>query len=84
VKEMMWRYRKMTINYMFNGDSFDYEINLFKAMEKILNKFSKEELIEFILDSHGCNVDLKVSFMEELKEHFEEEAYKEYLDRRYE
>lgn len=77
----------MIINYKFDGNDFEYEITIdrfFVAMHNILCKENKEDLIEFILDAHGCSVDLKNSFEEELKEYFYDRAYKEYRDWRYE
>lgn len=77
----------MRINYRFDGEFFDYEIDneqYQKALISILMKESKESLVEMILCFDGFKVDLEDYFSEELKDHFEEKAYKKYKDMRYE
>lgn len=69
----------MTINYNFYGEFFDYEVE-YEELEKAI-KFLSEEY-----DSGISNMDyfeVKYKYNEELKDYFEEKAYKEYLDRRY-
>lgn len=77
----------MIINYKFDGEYFDYEIeyeSYESALYKILSGLGKASLVDFIIESDNCVVDLKDYFYEELKDYFEEYAYREYLDRRYE
>jgi hypothetical protein len=82
-KMIMWRYIEMTINYRFDGEFFDYEIEYdtyLLALYKILREESKESLIDIITDADGCVLNLKEMFEEELKNYFEDKAYKEYLE----
>lgn len=76
----------MIINYRFDGESFDYEVEYERcesAVYKILSGLDKASLVNFIIESDNCVVDLKDYFYEELKDYFEEYAHREYLDRRY-
>ena len=75
----------MTINYSFNDNYFDYEVEYDRylvALHNILLKEDKESLIEIIINSDACIVNLEEDYKEELKEYFREMAYKEYLDGR--
>ena len=77
----------MIINYVFNEESFDYEVSntsYSKAVTSILKEQSKDFLIEIILCADMCCLDLGEYLEEELKEYFRDKAYKEYYDRRYE
>ena len=76
----------MVINYKFDGDFFDYEIEYIqyqKALIHLLLKEQKETLVEKLVSADGCVIDLETDYNEELKAYFEESAYKEYLNRRY-
>ena len=77
----------MTINYKFDGECFEYEIGneeYQKAIHKILKEETKESLIDIIISSDMCQLDLSDMLEDELKCYFENKAYKEFLDRRYE
>lgn len=77
----------MIINYKFDGEFFDYKIEdseYDKAILKILNGESKESLIEILMDADFCSINLFSMYKDELKDYFEDKAYKEYLDGRYE
>lgn len=77
----------MTITYNFDGNNYDYEIDYEqyqKALIHILLKEEKASLVEFLVGADGCKLDLEESFQDELKDHFEAKANKEYLDGRYE
>ena len=76
----------MIINYKFDGDFFDYEIEYEeyqKALYKLLREETKESLIDIIISSDMCQMNLSDMLEDELKCYFEDKAYKEYLDRRY-
>ena len=76
----------MTINYTFNGEHFDYEVDYEKYQEALkctLMKQLKEELVELILNADNCVIDLEQEYKDELKEIFEDKAYAEYNDRRF-
>lgn len=77
---------EMVINYKFDESFFDYEIEYTqyqKALIHLLLQESKESLVEKLVSADGCVIDLETDYGEELKAHFEESAYKEYLNRRY-
>ena len=77
----------MTINYMFHGELFSYDVfqeDYEKAIKKILLEQSKENLVSLIMFADMCYLDLEKELAEELREHFEDMAYREYLDMRYE
>lgn len=77
----------MIISYNFDGNHFEYKIEYERcesALYKILSGLGKVSLVDFIIESDNCVLDLKDSFYEELKDYFEEYAHREYLDRRYE
>lgn len=69
----------MEINYMFKGESFNYEVD-YEDLEKAVD-FLSEQYDEDIKDMEYF--ELKDNYLEELKDYFEKKAYKEYLDRRY-
>ena len=74
----------MVINYKFNGEFFDYEIDHEQYQKSLIHLLLQQDkliLIEMILNFDGCVVDLENDFKDELKDHFEQKAYKEYLDR---
>lgn len=76
----------MIISYNFDGNQFDYQIDYERvnsALYKILSESDKTSLVDFMLESDNCVLDLKDSFYEELKDYFKEYAHREYLDRRY-
>lgn len=76
----------MTINYKFDGEFFDYEIDneqYQKALISMLMKEDKESLVEMILCFDGFDVDLEDYFSEELKDYFEDRAYNSFKDMRY-
>ena len=75
----------MVINYNFEEGFFDYEIEYHeyqKALIHILLQQEKADLVESIIGFDESLVDLKATYKEELKDHFEKRAYKEFLDRR--
>lgn len=77
----------MTINYRFDGEYFDYDVEYEeseKALFKILTELVGEEVANLMIIENECSNELEKEYMEELKDYFEEVAYKEYLDRRYE
>lgn len=77
----------MRINYRFDGESFDYEVeheDYSNAIYKLLKQETKESLIDIILSADMCVLDLRDMLEDELKAYFEDVAYKEYRDRRYE
>ena len=75
----------MIINYNFDGNYYDYEVKgFYKAVSKILLDKSKEALADIIMCANLSVIDLKELLEEELKEYYEEYAYKEYKERRYE
>lgn len=76
----------MIIYYSFDGNHFEYEIEYERcesALYKILSELDKSSLVDFIIESDNCVIDLKDYFYEELKDYFKEYARREYLDRRY-
>ena len=73
----------MKITYVIDGHFYDYEIDYedyLKALTKILDENSKEELIQLILDFDNCSVDLSESYADELESYFREEAEKRYME----
>ena len=75
----------MTINYKFQGEFFDYEVEHDRYLVALFNILSKEEkgtLIGKMLDSDGCVINLEDDYKEELVYYFEKEAYREFKDRR--
>lgn len=77
----------MIISYKFDGKLFSYDVfqeDYEKAIKKILLEQSKEDLVNLIMFADMCYLDLEKELAEELREHFEDIAYREYLDRRYE
>ena len=77
----------MAIKYRVDGEYFEYEIDneeYQRAIHKILKEETKESLIDIIISSDMCQLDLSDMLEDELRCYFEDRAYKEYLDRRYE
>lgn len=78
----------MEFNYNFDG-LFVYEVDVETLRNAVLYLFSKNYNIDIKLVKLLYNDDwleweqLIEQFEEELREHFKEKAYKEYLDRRY-
>lgn len=59
------------------GDDFEYEVDSYevnKALKKILNQYSKEELVDLVLQFDGETIDLCAFFEDEILDHFREEA----------
>lgn len=77
----------MTINYKIDGEFFDYEVEYEeseKALLKILTGLVGEEVATLMIIENECSNELEKEYIEELKDYFEDKAYKEYLDGRYE
>lgn len=77
----------MRINYRFDGYDYEYEVDnkdYVNTVYKLLKQETKESLIEIIMCSDMCQLDLSDMLADELKAYFEDKAYKEYLDGRYE
>lgn len=75
----------MTINYNFDGELFNYEIEHDRYLVAMFNILSREEkgaLIGRLIDSDGCVVNLEEDYKEDLEYYFEREAYNEYKDGR--
>lgn len=65
------------IKYFFDGNEFEYETEI--DWVKILRKCDKETLIDFIIQCSDYG-SLEEYFEEEIKDTFEDSAYKEYLE----
>lgn len=75
----------MRLNFNFDGYDYDYEVDAkqyIKALRHILGQQSKEMLIEVIISTDMCCIDLSDEFGEELKDYFRDRAYKEFISGR--
>ena len=73
----------MRIKYRFDGHDFEYEIETkeyVNAVYKILREETKDSLIDIIMCSDMCCLDLRDMLEDELKAYFENKAYREYLE----
>ncbi len=76
----------MTISYFFNNENFDYEVGTKEFVDKVLELFSENYGIEInsvklIYRDDWLDFDrLKNEFKQEIKDSFEDVAYKVYLD----
>lgn len=71
----------MIINYVFDDTRYDFEIDyseMIQAVGEILENWNSVDLINYILDTDQCKIDLEKEFKDELKEHFEPVAREEY------
>ena len=72
------------IRYWFGDDDFEFELSNYDLRTFIktrLSDYDKKSLIEFIVENVSDD-DLYYCFEEELKEHYENNAYEIYKQRR--
>ena len=76
----------MVIQYRFDGMFFDYELDINQYVDKILSLFAKNydisiNSVKSIYNDDWLNWDrLLQEFKYEVKDSFEDEAYKAFLD----
>lgn len=76
----------MVIQYRFDGMFFDYEVEINQYVDKILSLFAKNydisiNSVKSIYNDDWLNWDrLLQEFKYEVKDSFEDEAYKAFLD----
>lgn len=74
----------LTLRYTFDDEQFDYDvdrIDIEKRLCKYLNKYwTREELIEYIINNDGCQFDYMVDFLEEIHDIFKSEAEEFYYN----
>lgn len=77
----------VTLRYKFNDEDFDYDVarsDVEKALyDWLLENWTHEELIEYIIDTDGSQVDLLLDFKEEIHDLFESEAEEHYYDEKH-
>lgn len=66
----------MELNYVFNGEEFDFEVNTDDLYEFFKNK-TKNELLEIIFDNMDES-DLFWNFEDDLKDYYEDDALNKY------
>lgn len=72
----------MIINYRFEDTNFEFEPTdeaLEKCLKELLEKLSKEDLIEALI----CGDDVKICLYEDIKDYFYTQAFDEFRDSRY-
>lgn len=74
----------ITLRYKFDDEDFDYKVDRFdieKRLYKYLrDKWTQEELIEYIIDNDGATFDYVTDFLEEIHNMFKDEAEEHYYD----
>lgn len=74
----------ITLRYEFDGEYFDYDVDRFdiekRLYEYLLEEWTQEELIEYIIDNDGATLDYAVDFLEKIHDMFEDEAEEHYYD----
>lgn len=74
----------ITLRYKFEGEDFDYNVDRFdiekRLYEYLRDEWTQEELIEYIIDNDGCQLDYAVDFLEEIHDMFEDEAEEFYYE----
>lgn len=76
----------MTITYSFDEGDYDYEVNydeILNALTDIMSRWTKEDVVSYIVNCDQCVINLTTDFEEELKDYFEDTAYKEFMEYRY-
>ena len=73
-----------TLEYIFDDTYFEYdvcrEIIETRLAHKLAKEWTKEELIEFIINSDGSELELMEDFKEEIRDCFEKEAREFYIE----
>lgn len=74
----------MTINYVFEGNDFEYEVPLrtvkYELYQYLLENWTSEELLDLLFSWDNETVDLCEYFEEYIKEIFESEAEEYYYE----
>ena len=74
----------MILTYNFDDESFDYEVEsdaIKKALyEWLLDEWSHDEFIDFILSADGCTINIEKDFEEIIYELFEDDAMAYYYE----
>lgn len=74
----------ITLTYIFDGEFFDYEVNRFnikkRLYEYLLEEWTQEELIDYIISNDGCHFDYVTDFFEEIHDLFESDAEEFYYE----
>lgn len=74
----------ITLRYTFDNEDFDYDVDrpdVEKRLYEYLNEYwTREELIEYIIDNDGCALDYVRDFLEEIHDLFESEAEEHYYE----
>jgi dephospho-CoA kinase len=74
----------VTLTYTFEENQFDYEVSRMdiesKLYEYLNDEWTKEDLIEYIIDNDGTTSNLLKDFEEIIYDLFESEAEEHYYD----
>ena len=74
----------VTLTYIFDGEFFDYEVDRFdiekRLYEYLLDEWTQEELIEYIINNDGATFDYLVDFLQEIHDLFESDAEEFYYE----
>lgn len=73
----------MKLSYSTDYESFDHEIDSFEvqeALEHVLDKFTKEELICLLVTDLDIQSELEEYFHDDIKDYYEDEAWDAYRD----
>lgn len=80
----MEKVNMVTLTYIFDGEFFDYEVDRFdiekRLYEYLLDEWTQEELIEYIINNDGATFDYLVDFLQEIHDMFECEAEEFYYE----
>lgn len=74
----------ITLRYTFDDEDFDYDVDRHdiekKLYEYLRDEWTQEELIEYILDNDGSQLDYMCDFLEEIHDLFYDEAEEHFWD----